>query len=142
MFNLAQYKNPLASRFVGFEDLFGDIDNFLENSRNWMRAFPMYDVVKADDGTSIQLAVAGYTKEDITVTFNKSNRLLTISGSKQKESSGEKVFSSLAARNFMRSFTLHNAVEVESAKLEHGMLTIKLKTTKENPSVVQTIKVE
>lgn len=142
MFNLAQYKNPLASRFVGFEDLFGDIDNFLENSRNWMKAFPMYDVVKSEDGTSIQLAVAGYTKEDITVTFNKSNRLLTISGSKQKEVSGEKVFSSLAARNFMRSFTLHNSVEVEGAKVEHGMLTIKLRAIKEDPTVVRSIIVE
>lgn len=142
MFSLAQYKNPLASKYVGFEDFFGDIDKFLENSRNWMKAFPMYDVVRSTDGTSIQLAVAGYGKDDISVTFNKSNGLLTISGSKQKEVSGDKVFSSLAARNFTRSFTLHNTVEVESAKVQDGMLTVKLKTVKELPEVVQTVKVE
>lgn len=129
MFSLAHYKPQLASRYVGFDRFFDDVHNFLSTTGS--RSFPPYDIEQTEDGSTIVMAVAGYAKEDIKVTYNKSNHVLSIVGSKSAEakSSAHKVFSAIASRNFSSNFVAADGMEPESVTLENGILTIKLKRT-------------
>jgi molecular chaperone IbpA len=122
MFQLANYNN-LASRFLGFGRLFDDIDNFLASKPS---AYPFFDIVKSDDGKRIEIAVAGFDKDDIDVSFNKANRTLTIKASRTDEDKSSKLYSSIASRSFMKTFVLDNDTEIKDAKVDKGILSIDL----------------
>ena len=59
-------------RSVGWEHLLSQVVS--TNSRS---NFPPFNIVKDGDGTQIQLALAGYSKDDISVTIQ--DKVLTIS---------------------------------------------------------------
>jgi len=86
--------------------------------------YPPYNIVKEDDENfSIELAVAGFDKKDISVSKEKEN--LIIEG-KSDESDKEFVHKGLAARAFTRRFTLSDDVEVGKVKYTNGILTVAL----------------
>lgn len=121
MFQLAT--SNLGSRFLGFDKLFWDMDNFLADK---MSAYPFFDVIATDNGNKrIEIAVAGFSKDDISVTFNKANRVLEVSGQRTKEDIN-KVFSSIASRNFRKSFTVSPTMTVGDISMENGILAINL----------------
>ena len=113
----------MASRFLGFNHLFSDIDNFLSSNPT---PYPFFDIIKSDEGKRIEIAVAGFDKKDIDVSFNKTNRTLTIKASKTDENKLSKVYSSIASRSFMKTFVLDNDLEVKDAKVDKGILSIDL----------------
>ena len=66
--------------FLGFDQLFNTLQNTnLETVRG--AGYPPYNVIKRDDGHFlIEIAVAGFKKEDIDLTLEKG--VLTITGKK------------------------------------------------------------
>ena len=90
--------------------------------------YPPLNIIKIDnDEFVMEFAVAGFTKEDIEITTHKGE--LTVSGEKKdKELSEGAVYiqKGIAARKFVRKFTLPEYTEVLSAKAEDGILTINL----------------
>lgn len=90
--------------------------------------YPPFNVVKAKDGSYvIEMALAGYAKEDITVSQN--TNFVTVEGSKQEEEK-EYLYHGIAARNFKREIPVASGVEVTSAEMKNGVLSISL-TNKE-----------
>lgn len=88
--------------------------------------FPFYNVIKTDpDSFLIQIAVAGYDEEFIEISEQKST--LIVKGTRPFDINGEYLWKGISAKTFTRSFALAEHVHVESAKLENGMLNIKLK---------------
>lgn len=88
--------------------------------------YPPYNLTKVDDSRyAIIMAVAGFDKEDIEI--EQTGKKLTVSGM-QKSNKTDEVFlyKGLSERNFTRSFTLADYVEVNSVELKNGILRINL----------------
>ena len=93
-------------------------------------AYPPYDIVKIDDNTNLlQVAVAGFTKKELSVSVQDS--VLTIEGKKKEKQKGEVVYQGIAARNFELKLAVAEFWEVKTAEVEDGLLTITF--TKELP---------
>ena len=72
--------------------------------------YPPYNIVKEDDEHfAIELAVAGFSKKEVSVS--KEKEVLSIEG-KSEDSEKEFVHKGLASREFRRSFTLADDVDV------------------------------
>lgn len=115
---LAQLNRAL----VGFDRIFND--RFFETRTN---NYPPYNIVKYDDNNyGIEVAVAGFSKEEITVQIDQDQ--LTISGTKSVDvnDSKEYLHRGLAARDFEQTFTLAEYMEVKDAEVKDGMLKIQI----------------
>jgi molecular chaperone IbpA len=89
--------------------------------------YPPYNIVKhSDNKFVIELAVAGFKEGDINVTVDKN--LLTIEGSQSVDldTNVEYLYRGISARNFTRTFTLADHVEVSDAVVNNGIMGITL----------------
>ncbi len=113
---------PFARNAIGFETLFDRLnDRSNDNSEN----YPPYDIVrKGDDAFQINLALAGFAPEDITVTSEASQ--LMVSGKRRESQETEYLYQGISARAFERRFNLADYIEVENASFENGLLHINL----------------
>ena len=105
-----------------------DIDKFFYNTSNTTPTYPPYNVIKFNDNEySMQFAVAGFKKEDISITTEKSTLIITGHAAEPEFEDGAGfVRKGIAGRKFSRSFTLHEYFEVDWAGLEDGILSIGL----------------
>jgi HSP20 family molecular chaperone IbpA len=90
-------------------------------------SYPPYNVEQiADTGVRISLAVAGFSPDELTITLE--GRQLIISGKRDEAGKGEQAFlhRGIASRGFVRSFVLADGLEVQGARLEHGLLHVDL----------------
>ena len=100
-----------------FEDLFKRVPSNVG-------AFPPHVVEKDGNLYKLTLAVAGYSKENISIELKDS--ILTIIGDRDGDDSRNYIVSGIAARKFRKSFSLSDAMEVRDADLNDGLLTITL----------------
>lgn len=122
--------SPLYKMSVGFDRLFDDM--FANPSFASTGGYPPYNVAKITDNDGdvvyeIVLAVAGFKEDDISITLE--NDQLHITGESPVLDHGdhyEYLHKGIAERKFTRSFKLAKNVEVRSAKLEDGILTVEL----------------
>jgi molecular chaperone IbpA len=125
MTQLVRFDTQALNRaLVGFDSLF---DNFEHRFAHQLsNNYPPYNVVKRDENTyEIQIAVAGFRKDEIELTTE--NNELLIKGTKFEEAdTAEYLHRGLAARNFERAFTLGQYLEIDSAEIKDGLLVIKL----------------
>ena len=109
------------NRSIGWDSLF---DSIATNRSN----FPPYNIVKSeDDGTEIQLALAGYSKDDIEVSVQ--DKVLTISSSGvDKQDDIEYNYRGVAKRAFTIKFSIGQYQEVKDVSMKDGMLFISFET--------------
>lgn len=114
---------------IGFDNIFDELMRV--NAQQSNVNYPPYNIVKHnEDEFAIELAVAGFREGDINITVEKN--ILTIKGEqaikvyKEGELEPEYVHRGISARDFARTFTLADHVEVVGAKVENGILTIAL----------------
>jgi molecular chaperone IbpA len=87
--------------------------------------FPPTDIIRCGDNTfSIQMPLAGYKKEDITVSQEKS--VLTVEGEYKGDKSIKYLMHGITKRKFSRLFPLAEHIEVKDVEMEDGMLKINL----------------
>ncbi len=116
---------------LGFEHL----ERLLERSaRTAGDSYPPYNIEAfAQGGLRITLAVAGFSKDELSVT--EEDRQLVIRG-KQTEPEGKTfLHQGIAARQFLRSFVLADGIEVTAAALANGLLKIDLARRQIQPAV-------
>ena len=103
--------------FIGWDTNFAKMQSSNSN-------YPIYDLVKFDNGAyGISLAIAGFEREDINIYVENNN--LVIKGQLHGEHwDGEYVHEGIAKRNFERSFSLGEYMEVNKAEMKDGMLHI------------------
>ncbi|MBX4864440.1 Hsp20 family protein [Rhizobium leguminosarum bv. viciae] len=114
---------PLYRSSVGFDRVF----NLLENAQRArsISDWPPYDIVKTGDDTyRISIAVAGFTQDELDVTFQ--SNLLTVTGKKQEAAAEGYLHRGIAGRQFEHRFELADHVSVNGADLSHGLLSIDL----------------
>ena len=109
----------LNRALVGFDRYF----NHQQANSN----YPPHNIVKySDDTYAIEVAVAGFSKEEVTVEVDQDQ--LTIRGIKNRPNTEtgqvEYLHRGLAARDFEQTFTLAEYMEVRGAKVDNGMLQI------------------
>jgi len=89
--------------------------------------YPPYNIRKAGkDKYAIELAVAGFNKNDVEVEFE--DNLLTVKTKKidkTVEKDGDEIIhKGISQRSFSRSFTIADDVKINGAELKDGLLTI------------------
>lgn len=98
-------------------------------------SYPPYNVEQTGErSVRITLAVAGFSPDDLSVT--QESRQLTIAG--KREAGGDPqafLHRGIAGRGFVRSFVLADGLEVDGARLEHGLLHVELSRPEDAPSV-------
>ena len=112
------------SSFVGFDHLFQDLDWVARHASD---TYPPHNIVKVSDNDyQIEIAVAGFTFEDLDI--EQDERTLTVSGSKKTpDVEHEYIHRGISQKNFKRVFRLSEYVYVDGASLEGGILAITLK---------------
>jgi molecular chaperone IbpA len=113
---------PFWRSSIGFDRLF-DLMNGVQLPDN--DGYPPYDILRlADDTYRISLALAGFSKDDITITAQQN--LLTVAGRRAQAGEREYLYQGIASRPFERQFNLADYVEVTRASFDHGLLQIDL----------------
>lgn len=116
---------PLFRSSVGF-DRFNDLfETALRNEPG--SSYPPYNVEKhGDDEYRIVVAAAGFQEDDLDLQVEKG--VLTISGGKREASNDSVTYlhQGIAQRAFKLSFRLADHIEIKSAGLSNGLLSIDL----------------
>ena len=120
--------NSLRPFSIGFDDMFDQFENMLGNGGLTMHpTSPPYNIRKTGkDNYSIEVALAGFNKNDVEVEFE--DNLLTVRtkqiSKSENNSDGEILHKGISQRQFARSFTIADDVKVNGAQLKDGLLTI------------------
>jgi molecular chaperone IbpA len=110
----------LSKALVGF-------DRYFTAPHHQNGNYPPHNIVKYDETHyGIEIAVAGFSKDEITVEVDQDQ--LTVKGCKlnQADSRFEYLHRGLAARDFEQTFTLAEYMEVHAAEVKDGMLVIEI----------------
>ena len=133
--NLSIFNN-LRPYTVGFDDMFDHFEHMMGDDgffvRNTMSNFPPYNIVKTGENTyDVELALAGFGKDDIIVEYKEN--LLTVKSKPNKDPADEvekyddgMQHRGISKRMFTRTFTIANDVEVKGAELKDGLLKVSL----------------
>jgi len=109
-------------------------------------SFPKVNVSETDDGYSVDIAVAGFSKEDVKLELK--NNTLTISAEK-KEEEGERhedkkyLRQEISYRSFKRSVRFPCKVNTEKvyAEYQDGLIRFNVKKLKEDPNGGVTVEI-
>jgi molecular chaperone IbpA len=118
--------NALNRALLGFDSLFDNFEQRFANQIN--NTYPPYNVIKHDEDTyEIEVAVTGFSKDEVTVEIDQNQ--LVVKGQRKEVEMTEPTYlhRGLASRDFTRSWTLAEHMEVKEGKIKNGVLTIELK---------------
>jgi molecular chaperone IbpA len=125
---------PLFKSSNNHERLTRLLDSVLDVEQSLQR-FPAYDIAVQDEKQyAISLAVVGFERDELTI--QEENGVLAVQGSpKDSATEVEYLHQGIAKGGFECKFNLPEYVEVKSANLRNGILTIQL--VKEIPDAMQ-----
>ena len=116
--------NKLTPYAVGFDRVFDTLNRYA-GSEVQSTGFPPYNIRKEGDYNHvIEMALAGFGKEDIQVEVVEST--LSIRSVKENPKDDATQYRGISYRRFERKFTLADDLVVNGANLENGMLYIDL----------------
>ena len=111
--------------FIGFDRM---LDELLRLSPAQQKSdnYPPFNVIKLGETKYvIEVAVSGFAEKDLEVELN--DNILVIKGDQDKRTvEVEYLYRGISSRNFVRSFTIADNVEVRSATVKNGILSIAL----------------
>ena len=107
---------------VGFDRMLDNLTRYVDNNSQ-STGFPHYNIRKEGDNYVIEMALAGFGKDDIEVEI--SEQTLSVRSDK-KDEDADNLYRGISYRSFDSKFTLSEDIVVNGAKLENGMLTIDL----------------
>jgi HSP20 family molecular chaperone IbpA len=127
MTRMSHLSSPL---FLGFEDM----ERLIDRVGKGGDGYPPYNIERvvtgADNGAAagellrITLAVAGFKQHQIEVTVEENQ--LNVRGRQEDDKSRQYIHRGIATRQFSRTFVLADGIEVKSAQLNDGLLSIDL----------------
>ena len=121
--------NSLRPFSVGFDSIFDEFDRMLESTERYNTNYPPYNIHRVDEHNyKIEVALAGYSKEDIEIELKENN--LTVRNKPKEKVVNENVngviHKGISTRQFERSFTISEDIKVKDAELKNGLLAIDL----------------
>ena len=139
--------NQLRPVTVGFDPLFDRFermfnDDFFTNQIH--QNYPPYNIVKTGDYTyDIELALAGFCKKDIDVSYE--DGVITVKSihetKEDKEEDGV-IHRGISKRHFTKSFSIADDVEVKGAELKDGLLKISMEKIIPESKKARTISIK
>ena len=115
--------NQLTPYAVGFDRLFNDLQRYTDNNIS-STGIPPYNISQHDeDNYTIELALAGYTDDDISIQLE--DNVLSIKGDKGEDEQNY-ISKGIAYRKFEKRWTLGEFMVVDGASFEDGLLKISL----------------
>jgi len=123
--------NQLRPVTVGFDPIFDRFERMFDDDffTTPMVNYPPYNIVKTGDYTyDIELALAGFNKKDIDVSYE--DGIVTVKTihetTEETNANGSVLHRGISKRHFTKSFTVADDVEVKGAELKDGLLKISL----------------
>ena len=103
-----------------FFERFASMPTYEDNS------YPRFNVTKNGDQYQIEIALAGYKKENITV--ERIENILSIHGEKSLKDVADESYlhRGITRKAFKRSFTISDDVRIDQASFVDGILTVDL----------------
>jgi molecular chaperone IbpA len=125
--------NQLRPLSIGFNNVFDHFESML-NDDFGLRVpsvnYPPYNIVETSKNKyDIEVALAGYNKKDIDVSYEDGQLTIKSKKSEKEESKdedGNTIYKGIAKRYFERSFTIADDVEIKGAELKDGLLRVSL----------------
>jgi len=110
---------------IGFDRIFDDLNRTFANSRG-DGAYPPYNISKLDETHYVvEVAVAGFKENELDIELKEG--VLTVTGEQVKpENEPQYLHKGISARNFTRTFTLAENMEVRGATVTNGILAVAL----------------
>ena len=116
--------NQLTPYAVGFDRIFDNLSRYTTDNVQ-STGFPPYNIRKEGDyNYVIEMALAGFGKEDIEVEV--ADGTLSVRSVKENSEDDSTQYRGISYRRFERKFTMADDIVVNGAKLENGMLTVDL----------------
>ena len=116
---------PLYRNAIGVDRLFDRLMSQIDATGNTQN-YPPYNIIKTDENKfEVQVAVAGFNQGDIDVSMREGN--LVITGDqvpRENTEHYEYIHHGISARKFIRTFQLADYVEVVSAEVNNGILSV------------------
>lgn len=115
--DLAQISRAL----VGFDTIFN------QRLQQMNGNYPPHNIVKySDTKYAIEIAVAGFKKNEITVEVDQDQLIVRGTQGEIETEGKEYLHRGLASRNFEQTWTLAEYMEVKDAEVKDGMLIIEI----------------
>ena len=124
MARMSVLSSPLL---LGFDEIERLIDRLGKHGGDGYPPYNIERVKSAMDGSEllrITLAVAGFSRDDLEITLEDNQ--LSIRGKQVDDTEREYLYRGIAARQFHRTFVLADGIEVRSADLANGLLSVDL----------------
>ena len=140
--------NQLRPLSVGYDDIFSNFERMFDHQMDTISVpnYPPYNIIKTGKHTyDIQVALAGYGKKDIDVSFEDS--VLTVKSikdndTKEVEENNGMLHKGIAKRMFSKSFTIAEDVEIKGAELKDGLLSVSMERVIPDHKKARTIKIK
>ena len=139
MYTLAPHTFPTQQdlqKLLGFTVGFDGFFNRLSTVDTAQTSYPPYNIRKINDlQYVVELALAGFTKDDIEVEVTEGTLTVRSVIKKDDKSNNDEMSSNneigfvhrgIAKRSFSRAFQLSDDIIVKSADLQNGMLIVNL----------------
>ena len=118
--------NALNRALLGFDTMFNDFEHRYANQLK--DNYPPYNIVKHNEDTyEIEIAVTGFYKDEVIVEIDQNQLIVKGIRDKSNDVAAEFLHRGLAFRDFTRSWTLAEHMEVGEGTIKNGVLTIELK---------------
>ena len=122
--------NQLRPVTVGFDPIFDRFESMMNDEFFTVQSsnYPPYNIVRTGDYTyDIELALAGFNKKDIDVQYE--DGVVTVKSIHKADEKDEKdgvQYRGISKRQFTKSFTIADDVQVNGAELKDGLLKISM----------------
>ena len=114
--------NVPRSLFIGFEPILNELER-IHTAGRAQDNYPPHNVVKIDsENFIIELAVAGFTEDDISIEVK--DGILLVKGEHQADDEREYAHKGISSRRFEKSFRLCEFVVIDGADLVNGILVV------------------
>ena len=124
--------------FIGFGR---NLERITSNKDLFATNYPPHNLIKIDeDNFRIELAIAGFSKQDISIDLLENE--LRVYGDKEETENNSFVHKGIASRNFQKFFALGEYIEVVEAEMKDGLLVISLKRNIPEAKKPKTIKIK
>ena len=136
--------DTLSRALVGFDTMFDQMERRFANQVS--TNYPPFNILKwNEDQYEIQVAITGFEKEEIRVEVERNQ--LSVFGESKEMSLGDAMYlhRGLATRDFEKTFTLAEHMEVKLAEIRNGMLRIQLFRNvpeSEKPRIIDIVEIK
>lgn len=110
---------------IGFDQLFEELQHLEQRSKD--SGYPPFNLVKYNETNyGIEMAVAGFDESELDVEVENGELVIRGTHHTAETNETEYVHRGIAARDFVKRIKLAEGVEVNSAHVKNGILTVKL----------------